>query len=371
MASYLTPIHDPVKFLNLGIHQEGDQPLGIKFKRRVQKMKILNPADNFKETIMTIETRWDPLTKRTARVLDLPITKFPPWPMEDMLEKGGKGVCPFCPEALEKVTPQFTEDFIQGGRLHLGEVCIFPNRIPFDRHCAVVVFTKQHYVPLNDFSEDILFNAFSAACIFLRRVVEADQDTRFFSINWNYFPMSGGSIIHPHLQILAGEFPTHYQGTVIQRCRRYQKRWGKVYWDDLIDKERDLGERYIADLGRTVWLASFAPLGVTDIMSVFKNSTSLIELSDQDIRDFARGLTKVFGYFQEFNLQSFNLGLVSGEYPGDDSFRVNARMVTRRVLPPVGASDVSYFEKIHRESLDYRTPERLCEEVRGFFSGLS
>jgi len=341
--------------------------LGITFKRRVQKTKILNPADSFKERILTVETRWDPLTKRTARVLDLPIKKFPPWDMEDMLEKGGSGVCPFCPQALEKVTPQFTEDFIPGGRLRFGEVCIFPNRTPFDRHCAVVVFTKQHYVPLNDFTEDILFNAFSGSCIFLRRVVEADPAVRFFSINWNYLPMSGGSIIHPHLQILAGEFPTHYQGALIQGCRRYQKRWGKVYWDDLIDTERGLGERYIGALGDTVWLASYAPLGVTDIMSVFRSRTSLLDLPDQDLRDFVQGLVRVFGYFQEFNHNSFNLGLFSGDLKGDDSFWVNARMVTRRLLPPVGASDVSYFEKIHRESLDYRTPERLCEEVRGFF----
>ncbi len=341
--------------------------MGITFKKRIQQTKILNPADNFKEMILTVETRWDPLTKRTARVLDLPITKFPPWPLEEMLEKGGKAVCPFCPEALEKVTPRFTEDFIQEGKLRLGEVCVFPNRIPFDRHCAVVVFTKQHYVPLNDFTEDILFNAFSAACLFLRRVVEADPAVRFFSINWNYFPMSGGSIIHPHLQILAGEFPTHYQGAMIQGCRRYQKRFGKNYWEDLIDTEKSLGHRYISALGRTTWLASYAPLGVTDISSIFRSKTSLVGLSDRDIRDFVRGLIKVFGYFQEFNHLSFNLGLYSGKYPEDDSFRVNARMVTRRLLPPVGASDVSYFEKIHGESLDYRKPELLCTELREFF----
>lgn len=341
--------------------------MGITFKKRVQKTRLLNPADNFKEMMQTVETRWDPLTRRTARVLDLPINKFPPWDIKEMLEKGGSAVCPFCPQALEKVTPQFPPDFIPEGRLHFGEVCIFPNRIPFDRHCAVVVFTKQHYVPLTDFSEEILFNAFSASCFFLRRAIEADPAARFFSVNWNYLPMSGGSIIHPHLQILAGGVPTHYQGAVIQGCKRYLKRWGKVYWDNLIDLEKNLGERYIGDLGQTVWLASFAPLGVTDIMSVFKGRTSITELTDQDLRDFARGLVKVFGYFQEYNHNSFNLGLYSGPDQRDDSFRVNARIVTRRLLPPVGASDVSYFEKLHGESLDYKTPERTCEEVKGFF----
>ena len=341
--------------------------MGITFKRRVQKTKILNPANDFKETIQTVETRWDPLTKRTARVLDLPIKKFPPWDMKDMLEKGGSAVCPFCLPALEKVTPRFPPDFIPGGRLRFGEVCIFPNRTPFDRHCAVVVFTQQHYVPLADFTEEILFNAFSAACTFLRRVVEKDPGVRFFSINWNYLPMSGGSIIHPHLQILAGEFPTYYQRTLVQASRRYQKHSGQIYWDDLIKTESDLGERYIKDVGNTVWLASYAPLGITDILSVFKGRTSLKDLPDQDLRDFAQGLTRVFRYFQEFNHFSFNLGLFSGDYKGDDSFWVNSRMMTRRMLPPVGASDVSYFEKVHKESLDYRKPERLCEELKGFF----
>ncbi len=341
--------------------------MGITFKRRVQKTRLLNPADNFKETKLTVETRWDPLTRRTVRILDLPIKKFPPWDMQDMLEKGGSAVCPFCPQVLEKVTPQFPRDFIPEGRLRFGEVCIFPNRTPFDRHCAVVVFTKQHYVPLADFSEEIIFNAFSAACFFLRRVVETDPAVRFFSINWNYLPMSGGSIIHPHLQILAGGVPTHYQGAVIQGGKRYRKRWGRVYWEDLINREKDLGERYIADLGQTVWLTSFAPRGITDIMSVFKGRTSLIDLSDQDLKDFARGLIKVFGYFQEYNHNSFNLGLYSGEHKKDNSFWVNTRMVTRRLLPPVGASDVSYFEKLHGESLDYKTPERTCEEIRKFF----
>ena len=38
----------------------------------------------------------------------------------------------------------------------------------------------------------------------------------------------------------------------------------------------------LAALGRTVWLASFAPLGVTDIMSVFKSKKSIVGLTDRD-----------------------------------------------------------------------------------------
>jgi UDPglucose--hexose-1-phosphate uridylyltransferase len=362
----LTPFPDPDKFLSLAFSRK-EISLGIKFKNRVQKMKILNPGDSFRETVLTIETRWDPLTRRTARVLDLPIIKFPPESLEDMLKKGGRDVCPFCPEVLEKTTPQFPTDFIPEGRMRRGEVCIFPNRIPFDRHCAVVIFTEQHYVPLADFTEEGLLNAFSSSCAFLRRVRGVDPSVRYSSINWNYLPMSGGSIIHPHLQILAGEFPTYYQGALIKESRRYQKRWGNTYWEALIETERNLEERYIHTIGNTVWLTSYAPLGITDILCVFKGRTSIVDLPDHDLTDFTRGLIRIFRYFREYNHTSFNLGLYSGDDKGDDSFWVNARLMTRRTLPPVGASDVSYFEKIHKESLDYRKPERICKEMQGFF----
>jgi galactose-1-phosphate uridylyltransferase len=341
--------------------------LGITFKKKVQKSRLLNPTEGFKEIELSLETRWDPLTKRSVRVLNLPIPKFDLWDMEEMLKKGGPQVCPFCPETLEKVTPRFTEDFFPGGRLRLGEVCLFPNRIPFDRYCAVAVMSRQHYVPLSDFNQEMLFNAFSAALIFLRRVAEKDPAVHYSSINWNYLPMAGGSIIHPHLQILAGAFPTYYQNILIQAARRYHSRGGRIYWEDLIDKEKQIGERYIGTVGRTVWLASFAPLGITDLMTVFPGSTSLPALQEQDLKDFCAGLLRVFRFFLVYNHYSFNLGLYSGRYPGQDSFWVQARMMTRRLLPPMGASDVSYFEKIHKESLDYITPERVCAAVKEYF----
>ncbi len=342
--------------------------MGIEFKRRLQHAKILNPAKGYEEKTLTLETRWDPLTKKTVRVLDLPIKKLDKLDMDEILKgRGDAPPCPFCPDALEEVTPRFSDDFIKGGRLRFGEVCIIPNRLPFDRCCAVAVLSQRHSLPLSDFTEEMLFNVFSTACVFLRRLVEVDPAVRFFSVNWNYLPMSGGSIIHPHLQIIGGELPTNYQGEMIRGGREYQQRWGKIFWDELIAEEKEMDERYIGAVGNTVWLASYAPMGFGDIMAVVMGRTSIIDLSDQDLRDFSQGLLKVFRYFHDFNHYSFNLCLYSGECGSDDSFWVNARMVTRRLLPPAGASDVSYFEKLHGESIGYKKPERLCEEMRGYF----
>ena len=165
--------------------------MGIEFNKRLQHTKILDPQSGYEEKTLSLETRWDPLTKRTVRVLDLPIKKLDKLDIEAFLKRAGDVQCPFCPGTLEKVTPRYSNDIIEGGRLCSGEVCVIPNKLPFDRYCAVVVITERHYVPLVDFTGEMLFNAFSTACIFLRRLVEADPTARFFSINCTTSPCRG------------------------------------------------------------------------------------------------------------------------------------------------------------------------------------
>jgi hypothetical protein len=341
--------------------------LDVKFKKRVQTTEVRDPRQDYQVKTLTLETRWDPLTDRTVRILDLPIKKLTRLDVDHLLNKNKQVRCPFCPDMLEEGTPKFPDGFIKGGRLRFGEVCIVPNRLPFDKFCAVAVLTRKHWVPVAEFTEEILFNGFSTAQIFLRRVVEIDRTVQFCSVNWNYLPMSGGSVLHPHLQIIVGEFPTNYQREMILASQAYRKRRGKNFWDDLIATEKKLDERYIGAVGNTVWLAHYAPRGYADIMAVIGERYSIVDLSEQDLRDFVQGLLKVFRYFDDFNHYSFNMTLYSGAYDGDDSFWVNAGIVTRRCIPPMEASDVNYLEKLHGESIGYKRPERLCQELRGYF----
>ena len=203
--------------------------MGVEFNKKLQRSKILDPRKDYQERSLILETRWDPLTKRTVRVLDLAIKRLDKLNMEEFLLRAKDVKCPFCPDSLEELTPKFADAFIEGGRLRFGEVCVVPNRLPFDKFCGVAVLTKKHYVPLLGFTEELLFDGFSTAQVFLRRVLEVDPTLVFFSVNWNYLPMSGGSVIHPHLQIIGGELPTNYQWEMIQRGREYQQRWGKVF----------------------------------------------------------------------------------------------------------------------------------------------
>ena len=59
----------------------------------------------------------------------------------------------------------------------------------------------------------MIANSFSAAHDYLKKVIAQDPKTTYASINWNYLPPSGGSILHPHIHVLASEHPTNYQAT--------------------------------------------------------------------------------------------------------------------------------------------------------------
>ena len=328
---------------------------------------FLDPQSGFERKEWKGEIRWDPLTGDMVRVFELGLGKLPEMDMEEMLRRGTEGSCPFCPGALEKVTPKFDESLVKEGRMRFGEVTVLPNRLPFDKYSGVVVLGNHHYVPLSDLDPDLVFTGLLAAQRFLKRVVEVDPGVRFISINWNYLPMSGGSVIHPHLQAMGGELPTNYQGRMIEASRKFYEKRGRVFWEELIEEERRAQERYLGSVGRVEWLTTFAPRGYADITAVFPHRSLILDLEEDDLRDFSRGLERVFRYYVDYNHYSFNLSIYSGEVGREGGFWVNARMVTRRSLPPVGASDVNYFEKLHGQAVVYKMPERLCEELRGYF----
>ena len=47
-----------------------------------------------------------------------------------------------------------------------------------------------------------------------------------------------------------------------------------------------------------------------------------------------------------------------------DNFWVQARIMPRVSLPPLGTSDVNYFEKGHNEIISITSPEDFATEIR-------
>ena len=78
--------------------------------------------------------------------------------------------------------------------------------VPYDEHSAVTVMSQEHYVPLGKFTQPQLFNAFRVCQDYLQYAQRHPQTT-YALVFWNYFPASGGTQIHPHLQIFATDTP--------------------------------------------------------------------------------------------------------------------------------------------------------------------
>ncbi len=339
----------------------------IEFKRDVSYSKLLNPAANFEEEIFPIEFRIDPLTKEVAIVIEYRRPKLNKPDLSGIVTMSLEGDCPFCPETIDKLTPRFSSDFFPEGRIKVGEATVFPNAFPYMPYSALTVLDHQHFVSLPEFSEEMLADGFFASQIYLKRVLESNPEAKYCCINWNYMPPASSSQVHPHLQVLAGQFPLTYHRELLEWSQKYYLETGINYWTDFITEETRLKERYIDAIGNTLWFTSFAPWAwQLDVLVLFQERQSVISLPAEDVKDFCHGLKKVFTYMNEQNFYSFNLCLYSGVL-GEDYFWTQARLIQRAYYPPLAISDCGSLRLLLDTLTVLLRPETLCQELRTYF----
>lgn len=337
----------------------------IAFKKISASARILNPFKGHTPDELPFEIRFDPLTGETGRVFQLPFNAEKPH-IEETVKRSREIFCPFCPEVLEKSTPAFPEDIIPGGRMKVGGASVFPNMAPFDQYAGVAVFSDKHFIPMEDLTAEIMGDAFLASLRYLKRIQEFDSGARFFSINWNYMPPSGSSIVHPHLQPNASKVPTNHLRRQLEGAAKYTREYSGDYWRDFMEQERSSGERYIGEIGPTFWVMSFLPFGfLPDVSCIFTKQDSLAELRDENLPPFLEGLARILRYFLGQNVYSFNMALFAVRE--EESFRVNARVCPRLLPRPIGNSDIACPQMLHRESFTVYSPESVCANVREAF----
>lgn len=339
----------------------------IEFRKELEFSRFLNPAKNFEESTFPIEFRIDPLTKDMGIVVEFRQSKSGEPDLSQLVSESLERGCPFCPETIEKVTPQFPLDFWPEGRMKLNNAVVFPNAAPYMSLSALTVFGSQHFVGLTEFTEDMLADAFLASQTYLKRVQEHDPEAKYCYVTWNYMPPANSSQIHPHLQVAAGHFPLAYHGNLLQAARKYHDQNGTNYSSDLVAEERRLQERYIAALGNTTWLTSFVPRSTQlDILATFQERESFLLLTPEDIMSFCQGLIKIFRYMDDKRFYSFNLCFYSGAV-GEDSLWTQARLIQRGSLGPLNVSDIGYTTLLLDTKLCLRYPEGICQELRTYF----
>jgi galactose-1-phosphate uridylyltransferase len=257
--------------------------------------------------------------------------------------------CPFCPDEVLSVTPVFPD----GSRIMRGESITFPNLFPFSTCHVVTVITREH-LP-ETFTSKQISDALSAQAEALRRF------EGYPSINWNYLPSAGASIVHPHMQGISDPWPSRIMECYLRAGKMHLAKTGKSYWDAIKEAQRESG-RYL--FGEEIyWYAQPVPIGEREIRGIIP-VTSLEEF-DTYIDLFSRDIMKILGFYRRLGTHAFNLSLFF-EKDGKKckEFSAFCSLISRINPNSSSTSDSAFMERIHREPVILTLPEELGRYYR-------
>lgn len=394
----------------------------IQFERVEGWSRFLDPRKGFGEVDVALEIRKDPLTGKTGRIAHFihPPSAAPDF--EAMAQISLSKGCPFCPDKVKSVTPRFTPGVVAEGIIEVGQAVSFPNLSPYDEHSAVTVMTKEHLVLMDQWTEELLVDALQAAfltldAVRLHRLNNSHQDRqetaslsnqesqdpgdrqrsgkvqrsrfhdntppnrRYSAILWNYMPPSGGTQIHPHLQILDSPMPPSIQRLEVSQVEAYYEETGRSLWADYVDTEIALGERFISQGPNVTWLSSFMPRGLMgEVTAVFSGATLTLNAKNPApepwpgrravLREFAGGLIKLLSFFKAQGIWSLNMALIPEMETGSPfTVPAHARIAPRIFLHPVlGSPDMNALQVLLDESLTFVYPEEFARSAAPYFT---
>jgi len=344
----------------------------MEFRKEVKAVELLAPS-LFESEVELIEYREDPLTGAQSRInvrragrarqaqsgeADLSV----------VIERTRVG-CFFCPENIDSKTPKFPSRICSDGRIRRGESLVFPNLFPFAEYHAVATLTQRHFLDLDEFTPEMLLDNIVASREYISLVCQEDEKAKFPMWIWNYMPPSAASIIHPHVQIVVDRAPTPELGRLLGRSEEYFRSHGTNYWQDLVQKERESGERYIGENDSLAVIASYAPRGNREIQMIFKGVANLADLDENQARDFTAAIIKILRCYKKMGVNSFNLVTYSAPVgQSSDYFWLNARMISRPVFQPFYTSDSGFMERFCDVWVIETLPEEVAGEMRPAFS---
>jgi UDPglucose--hexose-1-phosphate uridylyltransferase len=345
----------------------------ISFERFESAFTIRNPMNGFATEEHVVEVRKDPLLGDTSiynPYLKDKAAAFFGKNDEELLKKlvdDSAASCLFCGENARTRTACYADDLLPGGRLEQGEAVLFANLFSLAQHHPVIVLSKQHFLRPSEFRPQLLGDGFHAARMFLNELYERDATLSFATVNCNYLPPAGASLVHPHLQMLATHVPYSYHARLLSGSTEYLMRNGTYYYADLLDEEQKLGERYIAHLGAWHWLAAFSPMGSNEIMAVHDTEGDMGRITVGDLRDLCEGISRVLAFYERRGHLSFNFSLYSARGGETIGIRCIFKIVTRQNLYPNYRNDDYFLQKMLQSELIITLPEDLAKEARAFF----
>ncbi len=344
----------------------------ISFTTWQQLSQFHNPLKNGELDTQAIEIRQDPLTGCQSILNEAFRGKISfAFPQTDydylhrrMNETGDQ--CFMCEGKWRLTSPRYPEDLLPGGRLERGETVLFPNLFPFAPYHAVVMVGEKHGRTLDQFSPSLLFDAFSVCLEFIKRCFDADPKTPYFTINANFMPPAGSSIMHPHLQVIGSPIPSTHLRVLLEKSLAYQRDKGSCYWTDLIETEKESGQRWVAQFGASSWFTAFSPVGVNEVDAVWPDKSNFTQWGEDDVRALAEGISLTLSAYHELKFSTFNLTCFSGPLGKSlPEFRSFLRLINRQNMHPHYRTDDFYLQKLHEDEIIVTPPEQLASFIKG------
>jgi hypothetical protein len=251
--------------------------------------------------------------------------------------------CPFCRDAVFSVTPVFPD----GRRIIRGESVTFPNLFPFGEGHVVTVITCEHAV--TEFSRQQITDALLAQIDALR------QAEGYASINWNFLPSAGASLVHPHMQGLSDSSPSSIVGCYLSVSEQFRRQQGRNYWDAVREEEKS-SDRYLFG-DEILWSAHAVPVGEREVRGLLPIST--IDEMETYVDLTARGILEIISLFRKLGTYAFNMSLFFDKGDCDHGFRAFCSMISRINPNPSSTSDSAFMERLHLEPVILTLPEDL------------
>lgn len=338
----------------------------IEFRVAKKIARVHDPRQDFALVEIESEVRYDPLTGESSRICHF---AYPKRELPDLtgLADATRKNCPFCPQAVERVTPRYPDELIAGGRMRRGEAMLAPNLFPYDDVSAIVVLADAHYLPMDRFPADRIADGLKLG----REFVHATAPTlgardAYGIVTWNYMPPSGASQVHPHFQVVVTDTPGNVLRRELAAEADFLGRYGRPYAVALMNAERGQA-RWLGEEEGVAWWTPWCPLGVLGgAQAVFAHRATLTDCTDREIDAFARFLARLLAAYAALGLWSFNLTLLpDAERERSGRHRLVARLWPRFYLHPhLHNSDIAYLQLLLGERFAMVSPERHAEELR-------
>jgi UDPglucose--hexose-1-phosphate uridylyltransferase len=337
----------------------------INFEERDLKARVPDLAAGGAWTDTSLRWRRDPLTGNSARILTG--QKLQPPTRPDLGELTAKpAFCPFDAEYLEQTTFPFPAELTDEGRIRAGKAVVVPNILAYATHSAVGIYDPaRHFLDLDEFTPSIAGDALAAMVRHALAVRRYDPSATWSSINANFLPPSGASLVHPHLQSAHDACGLTTQRRLVECSGAWPET--ASFWTTLVDQEAG-GPRWVGRTGRVAWLTPFSPTGFHEVWGIVDDAADIIDLSAADAADLGTGLSRILAAYHRWNLTSFNFALIGGGPDGAaQRYRVVMKVMSRSNAEPMYRSDATYFERVLGEALIDVSPEELAEGVRPLF----